>query len=176
MAEENEEQQQHDEAQEAKPKKPKGPMWPKIVLLLNVLGVLGGGGYVAWALFIHEKALIMEQNEQKRLKQEAVTKGMEYKIVPMDAMTVNVKPTSGKLRYVRLKVEFEVSQVLEEKLKNRFPRIRDIIVGYVSDKTFFDLRQVQGKLVLKDQIRNSVNDILGGKYLQSVNFTEYVLQ
>ena len=63
-----------------------------------------------------------------------------------------------------------------KQLAHQEPLIDDAIIALLSSKTTSDIASPEGKAVLKQEIRESLNNILGGERVVNVYFTQFVIQ
>jgi flagellar FliL protein len=56
------------------------------------------------------------------------------------------------------------------------PKVRDAINLLLSSKTYADLATMESKILLKNEIVERLNQILGGSKVTRVYFTEIVIQ
>jgi len=112
---------------------------------------------------------------QKEKKVVKVKKGEEV-ICELDPFIVNLMDENGR-RYLRVKMNLVLSsKEAEEEVKKKTPEIRDGILMTLSGKRFADIATLEGKMRLRDEIKENIDKILlSGKVLQ-VHFTEFVIQ
>jgi flagellar FliL protein len=63
-----------------------------------------------------------------------------------------------------------------EKAKNKTPQLRDAIITLITNKTSEDLITAEGKIILKDEIKQRANQILGEGTVLNVYLTDFVMQ
>lgn len=89
---------------------------------------------------------------------------------------VNLNEPGGS-RYLRSTMQIELgSKVLLETFEGRKAQLRDAIINILSSKTFEEVRNTQGKLALKQEIKRRVNMIVGTGAVKNVFFAEFVVQ
>ncbi len=163
-----------DEAKEAPAKK--SPLkW--IILALLLLG-LGGGGYFAYLKFFAEAPA----GDKPEAPQNATTpegepdlKG-DSTVVTLPTFLVNLADPLGR-RYLKLSVDVQVvGMETPKKLEADMPQVRDSVILLLSSKSYADLSTMEGKILLKKEIVERLNQVLGGPYIQRVYFTELVIQ
>lgn len=150
-----------------------------ILLLVLVLGVLGGGGFFGYKYFFAKKAETTEGApaeagaEKKAEGKEAAGK---TEIVTLPTFVVNLADPLGR-RYLKLTVDVEISdQKAAEELRGSEPKVRDAVIMLLSSKTFADLSSVESKILLKNEIVERLNQVVGGSKVLRVYFTELVIQ
>lgn len=160
----------------------------KLILLLvlmqaiTLIALIGLGAFI----FLNFKKLssqnipavasakVSVQQEQKKKKAES-KKGEEV-ICELDPFIVNLMDEGGR-RYLRIKMNLVLSsKKAEEEVKKKTPEIRDAILLTLSGKRFSDIATLEGKMRLRDEIKESVDKLLiSGKVLH-IYFTEFVVQ
>ncbi len=94
----------------------------------------------------------------------------------LDPFVVNV---SGEAypRYVKVTLAFEMdSPESKAELEERIAKVRDLTILMLSAKRLSDIENFEGKALLKDDLRERVNGILEKGRVESVLFTEFVVQ
>ena len=81
-----------------------------------------------------------------------------------------------ELRYLKVKIEMEMSGAVKGELDARLPPIRDAILILLSAKTLQDIQDVQGKNQLKEEILVAVNKIVPPGKISKIYFTDFVVQ
>jgi len=126
------------EGTEAKPAKKKG----KLPMLLALVAVLGGGGFFA---------MKMRGGGAK----PAITLG---EILPLEEEFLsNLKEPDT---YVRAKIALHMEKGFEKKkLEDKIPAVEDAIYLILSNKSLAQIRTLEGKMALKEEIAEAVNRI-----------------
>jgi len=142
----------------------------KKVLILAFLGlVLAGGSLVAYILMVDEPQIGNEAQASQGALASRVT-------MPMEPFLVNLADRESR-RYLKLKVELEVdNEGTVKELEKSLPRIRDALILLLSGKTYLDLSSFEGKQQLKEEIKQKVTVLPGGRKVSDVFFTEFVAQ
>jgi len=178
-------------AEEEKEKKEKKEGGSKLILILvlmqgiTLIALLGLGAFV----FLNMKKLktppvatvatnanMPAQKEEKKEKEVAKVKKGEEVICELEPFIVNLMDENGR-RYLRVKMSLVLSsKQAEDEVKKKTPEIRDAILMTLSGKRFADIATLEGKMRLRDEIKENVDKILlSGKVIQ-VYFTEFVVQ
>ena len=179
-------------AEEEKEKKEKKEGGSKLILILvlmqgiTLIVLLGLGAF----MFLNLKkvqapipsvtavanANVPAQTETKKEKEVAKTKKGEEVICELEPFIVNLMDENGR-RYLRVKMSLVLSsKQAEDEVKKKTPEIRDAILMTLSGKRFADIATLEGKMRLRDEIKENVDKILlSGKVIQ-VYFTEFVVQ
>ena len=98
------------------------------------------------------------------------------KIVPLDSFVVNISDRERD-RYLKLKTELELSMPeLSDELDQRMPQIRDLIISLLGSKSFEEVRTIEGKNFLREEILLRINSLLVSGKVKRVFFTEFVVQ
>lgn len=107
---------------------------------------------------------------------EGEGKKADTSLVQLDTFVVNVTGTAGP-RFVKLGVCLDLSSpALAESVKTRNGPIRDAVIMIVSSKTDQDIMSAEGRLLLKEELMDRINKILGDKAVRSIFFTEVIVQ
>lgn len=143
------------------------------VVLVLIVGAMGGGFYMMWSkLSSLETAQVGdEETEVEEAETEAIGA-----IFPLDTFIVNLADDSGK-RYLRVTMNLELKVAeMEAELNKRLPQIRDVILTVLPTKKFEDIRTVDGKLGLRNEIMARLNQLLSEEGVSNIYFTEFVIQ
>lgn len=94
----------------------------------------------------------------------------------VDEFIVNIISGEGN-HYVKSKLTLELSSdITKEEAEKRMPQLRDAILLLVGNKTYDELRDLQGKKQLKAELTGRLNSILQTGNVRSIYFTEFVVQ
>lgn len=104
-------------------------------------------------------------------KEGAATSNM----YPLEPFIVNIYD-GQELRYLKVKVELEMSSSTKADLDARLAPIRDAVLVLLSSKTLQDIQDLQGKNQLKEEILVAVNKITTPAKIARVYFTDFVVQ
>lgn len=97
-------------------------------------------------------------------------------IVSLDTFIVNIEDQKRD-RYLKLKTELEVSDSeVGDELKARMPQVRDLILSLLGSKSFEEVRTIEGKNFLREEILLRLNALLVAGKVRRVFFTEFVVQ
>ena len=157
-----------DKAKEAIPEDPKKPAKSFKLLFIGgaglvVLLLIGG---VVYFFFLSSSS---DSSEGKKPKENVATT-----IHKMDPFLVNLADP-GQLRY--LKVTLHVETPLKgEEYEKRLPQLRDSILSILSSKQFKDISTSDGKNVLREEIKEKMNQLLVETKVRNIYFTEFVIQ
>ncbi len=175
MAEEAAAEKEGEEGQEAAPKK-KLPI-ALILVGLQMLLLLVGGGVIMKVSFSQQKAPMKPAEMQERAIASIRDRAEQVQTLSFDTFRANMQ---GKSK-MQAKIEIEVSNpATAEFLRKRLPVLQSEILRLLSKQKASDLEKVQGKLLLKDLIRETLNDqlIQGGIFdgvVRDVYFTDLLV-
>ena len=163
------------------------PSRKKKIIKLAVIGllalvILGGGGWFAYWKFLAPEGTPMipfiggggeegGADGEKQMEEEAAGE-----VVTLPTFLVNLADPLGR-RYLKLTVEVEVlnGDVVEE-VNMSEAKVRDAIILLLSSKSYTDLASLESKILLKNEIVERLNQVLGGRKVKRVYFTEMVIQ
>ncbi|MGD9008314.1 MAG: flagellar basal body-associated FliL family protein [Desulfobacteraceae bacterium] len=149
-----------------------------IAAFVLIMGMMGGGFFLMWKQMSAAVAQV-NQNDTEEADAEAVEEEQEVTIGPMykmDTMIVNLADRGGK-RYLRVTMQFELStpEVVEE-IDMRLPQIRDTILMILPAKQYADISTTQGKVTLREELMAQLNGYLKKGAINTIYFTEFVVQ
>ena len=193
-----------DPAPEEQPKKKKSGLIKYIILVVLLL-VLGGGGYFAYLTFFAAKppaaapaADGAAPAEEKKPEAHAEAKPEEKKAegghgeakgggghgggkdkpasnnVALPPFVVNLADPNAR-RYLKVVLEVEVTSN-PELLEDNKAKIRDALLMLLSSKTSQDLSTLEGKILLRKEIVDRLNQAIGQPKVSRVYFTDFVIQ
>lgn len=144
-----------------------------VVLLLLLLG----GGAAGYFLFLKKPA-----------EADAADPGLEVPVpelnqnatigpmVDISEFIVNIISDDTN-HYVKASLTIELSnEEVKEEITQRMPQIRDSILLLVGNKTYEELKDLQGKKQLKAELSSKINGILFAGKVKAIYFTDFVVQ
>ena len=145
-----------------------------IVFLFTIMIGLTGGLFLIWNKLSSAQAHVNGAGGTTGNNQQAQqTLGTLF---PLETFIVNLADEGGK-RYLRVTMDLELSaNTVEADLKQRLPQMRDSILMVLPSKRFTEIRTIEGKIGLRNEVIANLNDILGGEYITNIYFTEFVIQ
>ena len=156
------------------PKKKKSKL--KWIIMLIVLLLVGGGAAGAWFFFLQDMLMPSDgakKTETVEVKQPAAPVGTT---VALPVFTTNLADPLGQ-RFIRLNLEVEVADAKAvEELGRLNARVRDSILLLLSSKTYADIATTESKMMLKSEITDRLNTILGPGKVYQVFITDMVIQ
>lgn len=150
----------------------------KWIILIVLLLLLAGGGFAAYWFLMGPGAKSTEQaaEEQGQAGPAQSQQKMIPEIVTLPVFIVNLADPLGR-RFLRLTLDVEVVSNEAAGDLNRFAsRIRDAIILLLSSKSYADLASMESKIILKNEIVERLNQIIGEARVSNVYFTEFVIQ
>ncbi len=167
--EENVSAEEEEESEEEK----KSPSKKKFLVIGIALIVLGAGGFGGWKFFLAEKTPAGDGETGEKTEEVAVAPGIMHKMEPF---IVNLLDQGGK-RYLKTQFQIEIdNEKTKTELDGRSPQIRDAILLLLTSKTFAEIGVPEGKIELRTELIQRVNDILTGGAIRNLYFTEFVIQ
>lgn len=140
----------------------------KLLIIIVALVVLLGGAAGAYFFLLSKPA-----SQQTKTATEKESQGVNFALEPF---VVNLMDQGGS-KYLKVSIQLELSDVkLSEQAKNKTPQIRDAIITLLTNKTSDELITPEGKLLLKDEIKQRVSQILGENAVKNVYLTDFVMQ
>jgi flagellar FliL protein len=137
------------------------------VVLLLIVG--GGAAY-----------FMLGSKDRKDPEAEAASLAAQAKqvgpMVNIDTFIVNILDNEES-RYLKAAITLEVdAESTAAEINNRMPQIKDAILLMIGNKTFNELRDMQGKLQLRGELINRLNEILTKGKVKRIYFTDFVVQ
>lgn len=96
-------------------------------------------------------------------------------VFPLDPFIVNIYD-GQEMRYLKVKVEFEMGPQGKQDLEAKQSPLRDAILVLLTTKTLQDIQDLQGKNQLKEEILAATNRLVGAGKVSKVYFTDFVVQ
>jgi flagellar FliL protein len=94
----------------------------------------------------------------------------------LDTFVVNIADRDRD-RYLKMKAELELEKPeLAQEMDARLPQIRDLIISLLGNKSFDDIRTIEGKNFLREELLLRINSLLVTGEVRRVFFTEFVVQ
>jgi flagellar protein FliL len=166
---------ERDEIQEEAPPKKSGKL--KWIILLVLLLAFAGAGYFAYQKFFAHKTDAMPERGEHNATQKASEPGakLDTQLVTLPTFQVNLSDPSGR-RFLKLTMDVELpSKKAADLLQGNMSKVKDRLILLLSSKTYADLSSYESKLLLKDEIIDRLNQILGGPKIVQIYFTELVI-
>jgi len=155
-------------------KEKKGSALRFVIIGLLVL-VLAVSGLLAWQFLTSSDGGPAELIEAGGID-SAVDQDAMSKTYAMETFVVNLNDPGGK-RYLKTNIELEyTSETVGEELEHRLPQLRDLILLQLSSKGLDDIQSVDGKIALRRELIQRINQALTSGKIRNLYFTEFVIQ
>jgi flagellar FliL protein len=155
-----------EESSESRKASHKGLGKKMMIILGGLILVLCAGGYFGYALLFQNKGKT-EKVQKQKVNEKMV-------LFSMDPFLLNL---SDPGRHLKVAVQFELLREEDElKVKERAPKIRDILILLLSSKTTDSVSSAEGKFQLKDEILLRANQAMDKEVFKNVYFTDFVMQ
>ena len=183
MAKGKDNETEAEQMQEIAPGGAKGGMVMIVAAALISLGLGAGGAF----FFASQQQVPPPQTEQQTIeaelaaekaaaKQRALTEDFKERLYGLDPFVVNVTG-DGYNRFLKLRIELETTDTdVKEEIDARLPQVRDALIVLLSSKQLSDITDFEGKVLLKEDMLERVNDLLDSGQVRSILFTEFVVQ
>ncbi len=150
-----------------------------IVVGILALALMGGGAFFALYYVLQSKSSSSQENIATETKADKADKEKETEVgmmCPMEPFIVNLLDKGGK-RYLKVKMELEVpNEGVSAELIRRKSQLRDTILLLLTSKKFEDVKQLDGKFQLRNELIFRINQVLQTGKVQALYFTEFVVQ
>ena len=150
-----------------------------VAAVILFMGMIGGGFFLMWTKMSATLAQVQNPpgenatEEEEPPPEEQVTIGPIYKL---ETMIVNLADQGGK-RYLRITMELELSSPeLTAEIDKRLPQLRDAVLMILPTKTYADIGTTQGKIALRDELLAKLNSFLKTGTVNTIYFSEFVVQ
>ncbi len=156
-----------------KPEAEGGSSKKLIIIIAAVVVLLIGGGVAAFLLMGSEEEKLTPEEEQAALEKQTKQVGP---MVSLETFIVNILDDEES-RYLKAAITIEVdSEITSVEINQRLPQIKDAILLLVGNKTYDELRDMQGKIQLRAELINQLNGILVNGKVKRIYFTDFVVQ
>jgi flagellar FliL protein len=149
----------------------------KFIVIGLVLILLGGGAFAGWKFLWAGKG--PEKDGEAALKTEEAVADVDTSreiIHEMEPFIVNLLGDRGT-RYLKTRFDLAVeNEKVNSELKKRTPQLRDAILLLLTSKTFEEISKPEGKIQLRNELIARINQLVQGGAVQSLYFTEFVVQ
>jgi flagellar FliL protein len=155
------------------------PAFPTKLIIVSALAsvLIGGGIFFALHYFSEIKSSFSQDNAATETKVDTPKKETELGMIyPMEPFIVNLLDKGGK-RYLKVKMELEIpTDQLAEEITRRKAQLRDTILLLLTSKNFEDVNRLEGKFQLRNELIFGINQVLQSGKIQTLYFTEFVVQ
>jgi flagellar FliL protein len=168
MAEEATAPKEAETTQAAPEESPKGGKGKLLIVVAAVVLLAGGGA--GWFLLGRGHA------EEKKKEEVLEPEPKLGALVALDPFVANLADEDGK-RYLKAQLQVEFfGPAAPEAFEKRHAQIRDLLLTLFTSKLYAEIRTPAGKQVLRDEIINRLNRVLGKDDVKAVYFTEFIVQ
>jgi len=143
-----------------------------IVLAVAVL-LMGGAGFFAYTKMIASPPPAAEHGGGAEEKPAQAPENVIHGLQPF---VVNLADPKGK-RYLKVKIELEVgSEQAVARLEKLDAKLRDSVIMLLTSLTFEDVMTPEGKLRIRDELLDRFNQAVKPERINSIYFSEFVVQ
>ncbi len=136
-----------------------------IIIILIILLVAGIGGTFAFFKVTGRELPFTKEEEQVE------------NVVPLQQFVVNLKTSGSKNSYLKATVVLGYMQEDTNLIiDNNKEKIRDRIIEILRTKSRAEFQQDDATLILKEDIKNSVNELLGEPLITGIYFSDFMIQ
>jgi flagellar FliL protein len=165
-------------AESSKEEKAGGSSKKLLFIIIGVVVLIGGGVGAAFGLGLFSG----EPPAEEGAEAESTEKTAPAPVAEVGPM-VQLKPFIVNLadveqdRYLKVTVELELrDEEVKISCDKQIARIQDILISLFSSKQFEQVRDIKGKIKLRQEIVIRINEVLGDKAVNHVYFTEFIVQ
>lgn len=146
----------------------------KLIIIVAVLVLLIGAG--AGAFFFmsgSEEEKLTPEQEQAELERQAKQVGP---MIAIDSFIVNIMDNQES-RFLKAAITLELNnEEAAMEVNMRMPQVKDAILLLIGNKTFDEIKDLQGKIQLRAELLNEINGILHKGNVKRIFFTNFVVQ
>lgn len=148
-----------------------------IIIGVVVLVLLIGGGVAAYFLLKKDAPTPEEEDPGLAVPVPELTQSGEIgPMVDIEEFIVNIISADTN-HYVKVSLTVELTnEEVREEVEKRMPQMRDAILLLLSNKTYEELQDLQGKRQLKAELMSKINSFLQAGKVKSIYFTNFVVQ
>jgi len=147
-----------------------------VVILAALLSLLLGAGGMFFFLGGTKAPAATKDPAAEAPTAAAGEQDVADRVFSLDPFVVNISG-DGYPRYLKLKVAFLMNgEDGRKEIEQRVAQVRDTTIILLSSKRLADIDDFEGKALLKDDLRKRVNALMSHGRVQSVLFTEFVIQ
>ena len=149
-----------------------------IIIGAVVVVLLIGGGFGTWWFLLRDKPDAKDEKDPAQQVTVPVV-GQQATIGPMvniEEFIVNII-SGDAAHYVKASLTVELTnELVKTEVEQRMPQMRDAILLLISNKTYEELQDLQGKKQLKAELLSTINSFLQTGKVVSIYFTNFVVQ
>lgn len=115
-----------------------------------------------------------EKSDDEKRKPDYIAEESEGFLFNLDNFTANLAQDDGPRRFVRVNIVLKFSKEAQsEEVDARKPQLRDSVIGILNSKRAKDLLAREGKNVLKEEIKSTINSYLIEGYVKDVYYVGF---
>ena len=144
-----------------------------IIIIIAVVVLLIGIGVGVFMFMGGEEEKLTPEQEQAELEKQASAVGP---MINIDTFIVNIIDDEES-RYLKASITVEVSNsAATTEITTRMAQIKDAVLLLIGNKTYSELKDLQGKIQLRAELINKINSILVRGKVKRIYFTDFVVQ
>lgn len=169
-----------DEGQIEQPQAKKGNLTLILAIVLGVilLAGVGAGAYFMGASKTPAADAATADAAAKDAKdgKDAAVANPVGPMVDISSFIINILDRD-EVRYLKASLTLEAdSEETAKELEERQAQVRDSILLLIGNKTFDELRDLQGKMQLRAELMAQINTLLKKGQVKNIYFTDFVVQ
>lgn len=155
-------------------------MSKKLIIILSAAGLvvvlfMGGIFFMMWSKVSQMESNLVVEETPVEVEVE-VEETVVRPIFPLKSFIVNLAGDNGT-RYLKIKMDLEItSEEFNDDIRMRIPQIRDGIMMILTSKRYEDIKDIAGKIALREEVQNQVNQFFKEPCVSNVYFTDLVIQ
>ncbi|MBW1700747.1 MAG: flagellar basal body-associated FliL family protein [Deltaproteobacteria bacterium] len=149
-----------------------------IIISFLFLGIMGTGLFVMWNKLSSLDRVVnpVSEEESEDANKEEEDQDVIGPTYALDTFIVNLADEGGK-RYLRVTMNLELKDTaVSKELEKRLPQIRNAVLMLLPTKRHEDIRNIEGKIGLRDEIITRLNGLFKEESITNLYFTEFVVQ
>jgi flagellar protein FliL len=166
-------------AEKKEPVVEKGGSKKKLFIIIGavVLVLLIGGSIGTWFFLKGKPAPETAKDPSQQVPVPGLTQQAQIgPMVNIEEFIVNII-SGDAAHYVKASLTFELTnEAVKTEAEQRMPQMRDAILLLISNKTYDELQDLQGKKQLKAELMSKINSFLQSGQVVSIYFTNFVVQ
>lgn len=171
------------EKKKEEPEQAAGGSKKKLIIIIAaavlLLGLGGGAAYYFLVAKPHKLELQKKKEEERKAAELIQPVPEDAKIGPMVEIKEFVVNIIGEeaTHYVKASLTLEMDkEAAIQEVGKRMPQIRDAILLLISNKTFSELQDSQGKNQVKAEMKTKINSFLKTGSVNNIYLTDFVVQ
>ena len=170
MAENEKKENEEEKNEEATPIRKKNIPIKLIFISFFIIALLFGG------YFILKSGVLKGSDNIAIASYDQDAKPDIGPIYPLDTFIVNLVGNQGK-SYLKAKIELELNdEKLKKEIDKRLPQFRDSILTLLSSKSNDQIKSLEGKYQLREEIVSMLNQFLVTGKVVNIYFTDFIIQ